>query len=248
MCAASAATSCATPSPFSATHFRIGGCPALRQRVARPFLSEEQRLALPRVPRDLPAATERLVAERDHQLEVAHRRVGAVSVGLVDREDVSALEDARLDRLHLVAHAGRHDDERRVCRARDLELVLPDPDRLDEDHVDPHASSTRTTSRARPGEATHVPRVASDRMNTPASGCASHPDAVPQDGASRVGARGIDRDHADALPSLPVGLDQPVAERRLARARVAGDPDDVGLARVREEVLPGYRRVCETRS
>ena len=73
--------------------------------------------------------------ERDHQLEIAHRRVGAFAIGLVDREHVGALENPGLDRLHVVAHAGRHHDQRGVRGARDLELVLPDADRLDENDV-----------------------------------------------------------------------------------------------------------------
>jgi len=77
----------------------------------------------------------RLAAEGDHQLEIAHRRVRTIAVGLVHGEDVGGLEDARLDRLHLVAHARRHHHQRGVRGARDLELVLPDPDRLDDHHV-----------------------------------------------------------------------------------------------------------------
>ena len=76
-----------------------------------------------------------LVAQRDHELEVAHRGVGAVAVGLVDGEDVGALQDAGLDGLHLVAHPRGDHDERRVGGAGDLELVLADAHGLDEHHV-----------------------------------------------------------------------------------------------------------------
>ena len=55
------------------------------------------------------------VAEGDHVPQVAHGRVGAVAVGLVDDEDVADLEDAGLGRLDAVAHA-RARAARRWCR------------------------------------------------------------------------------------------------------------------------------------
>ena len=61
--------------------------------------------------------------------------VGPFEIGLVDREHIGAFENPRLDRLHVVAHAGRHHHQRGVRGSRDFELVLPDPDRLDQNHV-----------------------------------------------------------------------------------------------------------------
>ena len=57
-------------------------------------------------------------------------------VALVDDDEVGDLEQAGLDRLDLVAHLGRLEDDRRVGRGRDLDLALAGPDGLDEDQVE----------------------------------------------------------------------------------------------------------------
>jgi len=63
-----------------------------------------------------------------------------------------------------------------------------------------------------------------------------HTDAVAKDGAAREGARGVDGQDADASPLFAEGLDEPVAERRFARAGVSGHADDACAARLRKEV------------
>ncbi len=97
------------------------------------------------------------------QLQIAHRRVGPVPVGLVHGEDVGALQDARLDRLHLVAHPRRGDDQGGVRHPGDLELVLPDADGLDQHDVrapgvehphDVHHRARQPAERARASPAT----------------------------------------------------------------------------------------------
>ncbi len=92
------------------------------------------------------------------RLEVAHRRIRPFAIGLVHGQDVCAFEDPRLDGLHLVAHAGRHHDERRRGRTRNLELVLPHAHRLDEDdlvtggveHADDVARASREPAEVAP--------------------------------------------------------------------------------------------------
>ena len=193
-----------------------------------------------RVAAHLRERADRLVAERDHQLEVAHRRVGALAVGLVHGEDVGALEDARLDGLHLVAHPGRHHDQRRVRRARDLELVLarPPPSRRARRRTRTRRGRARRRARSRESPPM-CPRVASDRMNTPVVGrVALHADAVAEDGAARVRARRIDGDDADALaPRARYAAMSRSTSVDLPGARVAGDAEDPRLARVRPERL-----------
>ena len=144
-----------------------------------------------------------LPPERDHQLEIALGRVGALAVRLVHGEDVGALEDTRLDRLHVVAEPGRHHDQRGVRHAGDLQLVLPDADRLDDDDVGAPCvehvhdvggrageAAERAARRQRADEDVRVRRVA------------LHPDAVAEDGAAREGARGVDGDDGDPLAPL----------------------------------------------
>ena len=56
-------------------------------------------------------------------------------IGLVDHEHVGDLHQAGLVRLHAVAPARIDDDDGGVGLAGDLDLDLPDSDRLDEDQV-----------------------------------------------------------------------------------------------------------------
>ena len=84
---------------------------------------------------------------RQHRLEVGDGAVGVGPVALADDVDVGDLEDAGLDRLDVVAQPGRRDDDRRVRRAHDLDLVLAHADRLDDDDV---VSPPRRARRPRP--------------------------------------------------------------------------------------------------
>ena len=63
-------------------------------------------------------------------------RVGAVAVGLVDRDGVGELEDALLDALQLVAGAGQREHEEEVDHVGDGGLALADADGLDEHDVE----------------------------------------------------------------------------------------------------------------
>ena len=63
------------------------------------------------------------------------RRLGPGEIGLVDRQHVGDLQDARLDGLHVVAQPrGAHDDPH-VRRVRDVELPLAGADGLDDDAI-----------------------------------------------------------------------------------------------------------------
>ena len=74
----------------------------------------------------------------EHVHEVALGAIGALAVGLVDDEHVGDLEQARLDRLDVVAQAGDRHDDRRVRRPHHVDLVLPDADGLDQDPLKAH--------------------------------------------------------------------------------------------------------------
>src|SRR6476620_7710269 len=82
-----------------------------------------------------PEARLRPVAEGYHVSQVAHRRVGAFAVGLVDDEHVADLEDPGLRRLDPVAHTRGQQDNGGVGEAGHLDLGLADADRLDEHDV-----------------------------------------------------------------------------------------------------------------
>jgi hypothetical protein len=84
------------------------------------------------------------VAFRGDQLEyrglglgakIPHRLVGALAVGLVHHDDVRDLEQTRLGGLNCISRTGIEDDDGRIGDRGDLDLGLPDADRLQHDQV-----------------------------------------------------------------------------------------------------------------
>ena len=105
----------------------------------------------------------------EHRPELGGRPLGARPVALVDDDDVGHLEQARLDRLDLVAHLGRLEHDGRVGGGRDLDLALAGPDRLDEHQVEAGGVEDGRRRAARRGEAAGVAPRAIERMNTSGS-------------------------------------------------------------------------------
>ena len=163
-----------------------------------------------------------------HRLELALGAVGALAVALIDDEDVGDLEEPGLDGLDLVAEPRHEHDDGRVRHVDDLDLVLPDADRLDEDRVVAHRVEDGHEVDGRAREAAQVP-AGGDRADEDRGieRMLLHANAVAEDGPARERARGVDRDDAHLLPGRSVGGDEGRGQRRLARARVAGDADDV---------------------
>jgi hypothetical protein len=75
-------------------------------------------------------------AQVQHVLEVARGRLGAGQVGLGHHQQVGDLEDAGLERLHVVAEAGRTGHQPGVGHAHDLDFRLPGAHGLDDHHVE----------------------------------------------------------------------------------------------------------------
>ena len=174
--------------------------------------------------------------QRQHRLDLGHHAIDSLAVGLVHDEDVGDLHDAGLERLHLVAQPRHEDHHAHVGGAHDLDLVLADADRLDQDHVLARGREHRDDVIGGRGEAAQVP-ARGHRADEDAGvgGVRLHPDPVAEDRAAAEGRARVHGDDADALPFGPQQRREPVHERRLARAGRAGDPDHERAARVREE-------------
>src|SRR3954447_19963857 len=83
--------------------------------------------------RDRPA----VALQHECRAQLLQLRLRGRMVALVDRDHVRDLHHARLQRLDRVARARHEHEDDRVRGAEDADLALPDPDRLDEDHVLP---------------------------------------------------------------------------------------------------------------
>ena len=153
-----------------------------------------------------------------HRAQLGRGPLRARLVALVDHDEVGHLEQAGLDRLDLVAHLGRLEDDRRVRRGRDLDLALPGPDGLDEDQVEPGRVEHRGRRRRGRRQPAGVParRHRADE-DVAVVGVGLHPHAVAEQRPTGDRARRIDRD--DAPPSGRAG-----GPRRSARRRASTCP------------------------
>ncbi len=71
--------------------------------------------------------------QRQQRLDGRHGAIGALTVGLVDDEDVGDFHDAGLERLHLVAGTRHERHDRDVGGPDDVDFILAHADGLDED-------------------------------------------------------------------------------------------------------------------
>ena len=167
--------------------------------------------------------------EGEHHLEVVSDPVGAVAVGLVEHEDVGDLEDPRLDRLDVVTQAGHRDDQDRIHARHHVDLVLADPDRLDDHPVEAGGVEKVGGIARRPRQASHsaARRHRADE-NSGVGRQTLHADPVTEQRPAGERRGRIDTEDADRLAAPPALLRQAIDESALAGARRTGDADDPG--------------------
>ena len=142
--------------------------------------------------------------EVQHVLEIAPGLGRALSVRLVDDEDVGDLEQAGFAGLDGVPPAGGHHHDRGVSRAGDLHLHLAHADGLNQDG--PPAGGSQHADRRGSGDG--QPALVAPGGHRPdehpvVQGVPLHADAVAQNGATGEGRRRIHREHADPTPPGP---------------------------------------------
>ena len=158
-------------------------------------------------------------------------------VGLVDDDDVGDLHDPRLQRLDRVARAGHEDEDDGVGVVDDVDLGLADADGLQEDVVlarGVHEQRGLQRGLAEPAERAAVGHRADEDAGV--EEVLGQADAVAEQRAVGEGRGGVDREHRDLALGRAAQLDQRADERRLARARSAGEADDRGLPGVRVDL------------
>jgi hypothetical protein len=120
-------------------------------------------------------------------------------VGLVDDDDVGDLHDPGLQRLNAVSPAGHQHEQDRVGVVDDVDLGLPDADRLQEDVVAAggvHQQRGLETCLAEAAQRTPVGHRADEHAGI--EEVLGQPDAVAEQRALCERRRGIDRQHRDA--------------------------------------------------
>ena len=155
----------------------------------------------------------------EHRAELGGGPLGAGLVALVHDDQVRDLEQAGLDRLDLVAHLGRLEDDGRVGGGRDLDLALARPDGLDEHEVEAGGIEQRRGGRRRGREPAGMParRHRADE-HAVVVGVGLHPDAVAEQGPAGDRRRRIDRDDRHGSPGPADLADEGRHERGLAGA------------------------------
>ena len=170
-----------------------------------------------------------------------------IAVGLIDGEHVANLHDSSFNGLNIIAHSGHQDDDCDICRLDDVNLILPDADRFNDDFIIPCGIQYRYCIN---GGARQSAEIAARRhaANEDAGvGCHPlHAYAVAENGAARKRARRVYGKDADALAAGAISGGQPVNQRALAGAWRSGNADDQRMAGVREERFQQRRRFSVT--
>ena len=132
--------------------------------------------------RRLPAVARR-AAQVQHRAQLANQRVGALAIGLVDHKDIGDLQNAGLDRLHIVAHAGHLDHQGGMRRAGDLDLALARADRREvgagQSEVEIASAAHTTMVIEVPGMGDDVQAIKASILETPISLSSNKADAKP---------------------------------------------------------------------
>ena len=116
--------------------------------------------------------------------------------------------------------SGTNDDDPDVGKPRDVELVLTDADRFDEDDVEPRGVEHVSRPGRRAREASELsPRRQTADEDAGIGRVRLHPHTVTEERAAAERARRIDREHTDRPPRAAKFRDQPIDECALARRR-----------------------------
>ena len=182
----------------------------------------------------------------EHRPQLRCGPLRARLVALVDHDEVGDLEQARLDRLDLVAHLGCLQDHGRVGRRRDFHLALAGPDGLDEQQVEAASIQHGRRRGRRRGESPGMTarRHRADE-NVGVGRVRLHPDPVAQERAAGDRARWVDGDDRHRPADLAGFGDERRDEGGLAGPGWAGDPDQMG--RPGKRIEAAHRRFGDRR-
>ncbi len=143
----------------------------------------------------LPAVAFR--SEFEHRFELRFQVVHAFAIGFIQYENVSDLHQAGLHVLDIVTHAGHEQNERAIREADDIHFVLPDTYCFHQHVLLPcrvQNESDIARGACQPTQGT-TRRHGADE-NSSVARMPLHVNAVAQNRAARVRARGIDGDNS----------------------------------------------------
>ena len=173
--------------------------------------------------------------QTQQRFDFGNRAVSAFAIRFVHHENIRDLHHACLHHLHIVTHAGHQHDDRDVGGARDLDLILPDTDRLDRDDMLAGGIEHERGIRRRPRQpAQMAPRRHAANEHAGILRVRLHANAIAEHGAAAERARRIDGNDADGLAGLAPPRDQTIDERAFSRAGRAGD--------AHEKCVAGFRK------
>ncbi|OPZ62769.1 MAG: hypothetical protein BWY86_00228 [Candidatus Aminicenantes bacterium ADurb.Bin508] len=156
-----------------------------------------------------------------------------VSIGLVHDDQVGALHDPFLHPLEFVAGAGDLEEEEHVDHGTDRDLALPNPDSLDEDHVEAGRFADKHGLSALAGHSSEdAPGRGGTDVGVLVSGEVFHPGFVSQDTAACDVAARVHGQDREAVPPLAQEEAEGFDEGALPRAGDTGDADSDGSTRV----------------
>ena len=161
--------------------------------------------------------------------------LGALAVALVDDEDVGDFHNAGFDGLDIVAHAGYEDHHSDVGQANDVDFILADSDRFDQDEVASGGIQKRGDVGGGAGQSSEgAARGHAADVDAGVAKVVLHADAVAENRAAGVGAGGIDGDDGDRAILLAIKPGELIDQCALPCTRRTGHADDTSFAGVGE--------------
>ena len=173
-----------------------------------------------------------------HHRQLTGGLVRAITVGFVYHEEVSDLQNASLDGLNIVAHTRHHHHQGGMRQSDNINFILPDPYRLDDDHIHSHGIHDISHVSRRAGESSHVATGGEAPDEDAFIVCMTiHPDSVPEYGTTGKGTRRIDGNDTHPLTPFPVGGGDLIHQRGFSCAWRPGDTYKESIACMRKEIL-----------
>ncbi len=158
------------------------------------------------------------------QLRLNLRR--AVSVGFVHHKNIGDFQNPRLESLNRITRLGRQQNNRRVSDFHNVELRLPDSDRLDQNSI--HAERIKKFGHfaCRAGNAAPITATSQTADKNAVIGrMILHPNAITQNSSAGKRTRRINGNDADFFIPTSVSGRESIHEGGFARSRRAGDAD-----------------------
>src|SRR5271157_1236911 len=179
-----------------------------------------------------------IISEIKHGFDLRDEPVSILMISFIDNVDIASLHDTGFERLDLVAHAWREQQQRRVGGVINIDFILANADGFNENVIKAECVEDGDRVLRGPRDATQLPparHAADEHLSLRIT--FFHANAIAEQGAPREWARGIDAHDANGGSVFNEHLDDLVNQRSFSHTGRTRNANDIGFPRVREDSL-----------